>query len=999
MQTTTRLTTSTSQTIGITLRIVMLAMLLTTSLEAGTLYWGGGSANITGPQALPKSLGNLTGTWNTTLQNWAVDTNGTSYQAWSNTGTSNTAYFGAGLTNDTASATITLTENLTVNKLDLRDPGPANKVITFATATPVTLTLNGATPTVNLYGAAVNWQAIFPANVAWAGTAGLNYTGFNGWFQIYGDASQLTGPIMQSALGAGAFMNFNPGSKLGSTDIKLSTGSFYLSSANGANNTAFSDNAVVSFISNGSGFGMRSWAGATASTETIGKVLLAAGFGTLDASLRSGGSGTNGKFILGDATAGIDRGPHGKGMIALVTQTDGSILTDVVVSNGVATGVLPWAMNNLGRLVQLDATDKVLKVVANTDAPTDVTTWVADTDYRMTNAPTGTRNTLTLNSLTAFFSGISPTLTLGDNQTLTLTRGLLGIQRTGTTVVPTITNGVITTPASTLYIHLGTTAAGINLYSRIDGSFNLVIGGSGASATIGGAVSNTFVGTTYLSCSTFTFAKPTAYAPAINGDLVLLGGNVFYCGAPSQNQIPRTANVTIEELGTMTGGGNAGTQDFGGNVTINGGVWLGNFSTSHHAFDAAGFGLRFNGGRFGNAAATGYGNYYLLTDVSYASTSTRQAVFENTSMSQLLNLTELTKGAATRTFSITNSTTLDAATPEMAIYANLYEANTSEKGGLTKAGSGVLSVRGMTYYLSGDITINAGTLIAAGGWNAVSRAGTTISASAVVTGLSATSDLVVGQKVTGTGIPATTSIFSIDSDSQITLSQNATASGTPTLTFAARGGVGKAQVLAGTRTITSPIVTGLSSTAGMAVGQPVSGTGIPGSTTISNINSATEIALSANATASGTSDLTFLGGSAVGRGPVTVNSGGTLAGEGVAGNVTVKSGGILSAGITTNTMATLQVGGNLTVESGGTLAVDVTTGTNDAVTVLGNADITGATLAVNGPKPAVGTTFTILTSPNIIGSFATIPDGFAVRTVGNQLQLSRQVVGFSFSVQ
>jgi hypothetical protein len=53
--------------------------------------------------------------------------------------------------------------------------------------------------------------------------------------------------------------------------------------------------------------------------------------------------------------------------------------------------------------------------------------------------------------------------------------------------------------------------------------------------------------------------------------------------------------------------------------------------------------------------------------------------------------------------------------------------------------------------------------------------GDTTNASAVVTNVSSTSGLYVGQAVSGTGIPASTRIKSIDSSSQITLTANATA--------------------------------------------------------------------------------------------------------------------------------------------------------------------------------------------------------------------------------
>ncbi len=61
--------------------------------------------------------------------------------------------------------------------------------------------------------------------------------------------------------------------------------------------------------------------------------------------------------------------------------------------------------------------------------------------------------------------------------------------------------------------------------------------------------------------------------------------------------------------------------------------------------------------------------------------------------------------------------------------------------------------------------------------------GTTTSASAIVTGLTDTSQLIAGMEVTGTGVPAGATISSINSATQVTLSANATANGTVVLTF------------------------------------------------------------------------------------------------------------------------------------------------------------------------------------------------------------------------
>lgn len=163
--------------------------------------------------------------------------------------------------------------------------------------------------------------------------------------------------------------------------------------------------------------------------------------------------------------------------------------------------------------------------------------------------------------------------------------------------------------------------------------------------------------------------------------------------------------------------------------------------------------------------------------------------------------------------------------------------------------------------------------------------GTLTSGSPVVTGLSTTTGLFVGEKIEGTGVPAGAAILSIDSPTQVTLSVNATVSGAQTLRpFPYGAGDGSTNmnlmddrdlfergwasgargydktVLTGSTTNGSAIVTALSSTTGMYIGMAVSGAGIPGGATILSIQSAAQVTLSANATntAAGVS-LTFTG--------------------------------------------------------------------------------------------------------------------------------------------
>lgn len=967
---------------------------------AQTLYWGGGASDIAGPQALPTEPGDLAGTWNTTLRNRATDSAGTTCQPWSNSGTNRTALIGHGLATDTADATIALGDSVALNTLDIRDAkGSANKKVRFATFpdSPVTITLNGAAPTVDLRGG-INREAVFPAAVSWSGTSGLRFrtTGTDqGWLTLHGDASALTGTL-EGLGGLYSRVNLAAGSKLGTDLARFTAGRLILQTADGAANSAFPDNLSFVSMGNRAFLELQACAGATPGTETIGRIVLDGGFVTLDASNRSGGSGANGRFILSHATAGIDRGRHGKGMFALVTQPDDSLRTDIEVANGLDAGIIPWAMTSYGRLVELDD-GKVLRVRLNTDAPVDVTTWAAGSDYRLAAAPAGTLAGIALNSLTAYFAGISPTLAIEDGATLTLTRGLLGLQRTGTVVTWTITGGKITTPAVNMHVNQGTGASKIVFDTQLDGGFDLVLSGWGSAVEMKGPAANTYSGTTYTS-GTLTLRKPTASAPAIPGDLVVLHGRVEFCSSGTQTQIARCADVTIEAAGELVGGGNGGTQDFGGIVTINGGTWLGNYSISHHAFDGPGFGLRFNGGRFGVNTMTGSGNYYLLTDLSYAGDSTRQAVFENPSTAQVLRLTEAGKGAAVRIFAITNSAVLPAATPEVAVYMALAEAGTAEKAGLTKTGSGTLALRGMAYNLSGEVTVEDGTLVAAGGWNAVSRAGTTVKGSSVVTGLGATSDLVPGQLVTGTGIPATTTILGVDSASQITLSQNATADGTTTLTFAGRGALARRQVMAGTRTGDSPVITGLASTADLVLRQEVSGTGIPGGTWIVSVDSPSQVTLSASAYNSGTADITFKAGSATGTGPVTVAGNGTLAGEAVCGPITVGAGGTLDPGVVPAAAGTFTAAAGVTFADGATWHVDIADGESaDTLVCHGDLVLAGAVApaAVDGHAiPSVGEWIIAICTGTISGSLAA-PAGYAVKVdaVAGRVLLSRGLPG------
>jgi hypothetical protein len=129
----------------------------------------------------------------------------------------------------------------------------------------------------------------------------------------------------------------------------------------------------------------------------------------------------------------------------------------------------------------------------------------------------------------------------------------------------------------------------------------------------------------------------------------------------------------------------------------------------------------------------------------------------------------------------------------------------------------------------------------------------TTNGSTTLTSVSGTRFLVRGQTLSGTGIPNGTVITDIQGN-VVTMSLAATATNTGTTITAANMSTW------GTTVNGSPVVTGVTSIAGIYPNQTISGTGIPANTTtilsITGNAAPYTITLSANATASGTVNLT-----------------------------------------------------------------------------------------------------------------------------------------------
>ena len=131
--------------------------------------------------------------------------------------------------------------------------------------------------------------------------------------------------------------------------------------------------------------------------------------------------------------------------------------------------------------------------------------------------------------------------------------------------------------------------------------------------------------------------------------------------------------------------------------------------------------------------------------------------------------------------------------------------------------------------------------------------------------------------------------------------------------------------------------------------------------------------------------------STVAGAPMTINSGGTLKGNGTVGTTSVNVGGTIAAG---NSPGCITVS-NLTLGAGSTFEEEIAGGTActeyDRTNVNGNATLGGATLSVMPSyTPTPGTVYTILqtTNGNVIGTFNGLADGATFTANGIQFRIN-----------
>ena len=724
----------------------------------------------------------------------------------------------------------------------------------------------------------------FGANIRLAATNGFTKGSGFGFVAVAGDGSGVTGKMISLGppySGSGVRIE-NTGNIRNVSEFDCQNGAFRVIAPTGSVNQ-IGDNAVVR-LRGAMFFAYQGSRGTTASAESMSQIVLSSA-GILNLNTAGSGSGSPlGRLYLTHPTAGIDRGPDGKGTLHFDATATDTFLTDVVVSNGTPAGVLlPWMTTLQCRPVQLNVATKVLEPLAVTTAPSDLSTWVPGSSYRIENnfVPVNVLPNISVNSLGIYNTNGTFAITVGSTatDTLTIASGLISFYPVGVNGAKYLGGGQLTSGTNELYILTGNSSAAqsLNISNVVAGSLSFIKAGS-STVIFRGTATNTYTGTTYINSGTLQMDR-TSDQSCIPGDAVVGWGGTLYQDV-ANNTISTNANITVREGGTFTIN-NSCAQTISGVLTMNGGVLNQGGYGNGITLNRPGTGLVFsNGGTF-RQNYVGQGQpLKILTDVRYDAASSNQALFTTTNLDTRFQYIDLTSSTnATRTFNIADSVSLPATTPEMVFDEPLDEAD-GQPATLNKTGTGALQLQRLTGRFSGGITVSGGTLVVTGPFatQSVHTLSWSVAYPATVN-IDSTNGLFIGQPLRGLGVQTATVIQSIGPGNQITL------------------------------------------TKGILIGSP-------GTNTFTNLACSAAGICNITVGPGGT-----LAGDSEAAGNVTVSSGGVVAPGTpansfgvftITGNLDLSSGGTLAVDVSSATNDVVSVGGNVTL--GGPVTVAAATG-------------------------------------------------------------------------
>ena len=748
--------------------------------QATTLHWAGGTADKVDGTPISYDAVDLAGDWNTTIKNWATDDVGTTYVPFAD---GSFAVLG-GMRNaaNNAIVDINVLSDLTLSGL-LASLQPAGANNTFNqrfqlnASVPRLISLNGNPFTMWIIATEASRHIRLEPNVRLNGSTPLRIRG-GGFLDVRGVHSGYSGALevasgrMDVSAGAG-FPSVNQMSVRGypSASVASYVGNAFetpsiriVPGSNGLNDQLH-DGLVMTLSSGQLDYrGRRNNTLANVSSEVMGQLVLEP-FGVLSLSAAALAGSNPSTLTLSHSTAGINRGSQGRGTMIVGVTSGSAVQTDVIVQNGVTVGgILPWMSHNRAGFMRLNALTKAIEVVPSTAAPTALNTWLAASDYKVGDntafTPSGQIGTLSINSL-GFFVNPAATVTIGASDTLTIASGGIAFQPTAFNAHATLTGGQLASGTDQLHLHTGDSANSATLYinSAIIGSGMDVIKAGVANAQFGGTVNNTYSGATYINKGHLIMAK-TGGAISVPGDMVIRRSG----SAETSSTSPfGPASRLIIDDGGMFQANSPYTQ--GGRVIINGG----RYHLINHAVNFND-GLSFNGGTISHNS-TALGTISLHGNISYASTSTAQAVW----LRYGTGLFTVELDGTNRTFDIAASTALPAGTPEMVFEVSITNGQgTAANSGITKTGSGTLMFT-MTNYYAGPTIVEAGTLHV-GSRSAPAQSGLRASLygsganfDAIVFHEPVASNMAPGQAISGTGVGASRSILRVVDDRYVLL--------------------------------------------------------------------------------------------------------------------------------------------------------------------------------------------------------------------------------------
>jgi len=183
-----------------------------------TLYWGGGTSNITSGNAIPTTVAGLTGTWNDSLQNWSSAYSPTVYAAWGNGSIANLGYF----TDASGNANMTISGNKTFNGMvaSLAAASSTNRRFNMSATSNTTLTLGGDVARFLISGNSNTNGVVLGGNLSLGASSTILLKDGVGLLELSGNNSDaFTGKVL---IRSGVFSKGGGTSLAGVTDFEVS---------------------------------------------------------------------------------------------------------------------------------------------------------------------------------------------------------------------------------------------------------------------------------------------------------------------------------------------------------------------------------------------------------------------------------------------------------------------------------------------------------------------------------------------------------------------------------------------------------------------------------------------------------------------------------------------------------------------------------------------------------------------------------------------------------